>query len=71
MTPDNIDGEVPDPLLGEENSTDEKENGKICDKLGRLHNQKLKAGPAFIKLRACKFSPSSSMRHANDLLPIL
>ena len=68
MTPDNQSGEAPDIVTEDENPAVE---GMIRDKLGRLHYQKLKAGPAFIKLRACMFDPSSSMRHANDLLPIL
>ena len=43
----------------------------VSDKLGRQHYRKLNAGPSLVKLRASIFDQSSSMTHANDILPIL
>ena len=41
------------------------------DKLGRLHYNRYMSGPTKLVLRAVKFSPSNSMYHVNDMLPLL
>ena len=50
---------------------DNLEGKFISDKLGRNHHKRLVAGPSLVKLRACKFDPSTGMTHVNDLLHVL